>query len=214
MLDLGYLVYFIGLPLLGTLIALYFAFSAHKKVANAIMHEKDSELRIRGGRMKLMVMMMLPFTAVIFGFAGFILLSKPSRILEESIITAIGINIGLAGLFCALGEGAIMHGAAKDMIKKPENFGKHLVPMTNCEISLIFAFVVLFLSLDSTASIGQITTANYIMAIASVGGLVSGVLVAMVEPTRFTRRLYLSLISAIAGVIGFVIAYGTLANLF
>lgn len=201
---------FVALPAAGVAAAALLTYRAYSDEVEAVRGECSEEKLIRS-RALVMNYLTLPVTVVLFGLVGFMMFYRHDPPLSESVASAVGLNIGLAGLFTSLGEGLVGRAAARDCVKRPENFGRNIIFVMLCEPAVLFALIVMFLTLGNTsAPTDKLVTANYIMAALSFGGLVSGFLGAPgvgLEPRLIGKRIALASLGTTISLPGLLAAF-------
>lgn len=156
---------------------------------------------------RVLTFVVLPTTGPIFGFTLYYLAVQAYPSLADDAVIAIGTCFGMAGLFTALGQGILARVAARDIVRRPESFAKHLVAIVYFEPAVIFAFVIAYLSMSADPPPANLALANYIMGVSSVGALISALLSANVDALQMRRRMIRMLVGVALALAGFLAAY-------
>jgi len=156
---------------------------------------------------RVLIFVVLPTTGPIFGFALYYLAVQAYPSLAGDAVIAIGTCFGMAGLFTALGQGILARVAARDIVRNPANFGRHVVVIAQCEAVVVLAFAIAYLSMSADPPPAGLAMANYIMGVSSIGAVVSGLLVANVDPARMPRRIVRGMAGTGLALVGFLAAF-------
>jgi F0F1-type ATP synthase membrane subunit c/vacuolar-type H+-ATPase subunit K len=151
---------------------------------------------------------LVTFTSALLAFVSWILYSygNAGKAPAGDVVTSAGINMGLAGLFTALGQAAVGQSHAKDVLIDGKNFGRQLISIINCEAPILFSFIVAFISYAGSSSHSNIPLANLVMAAFSVTALAYGLLSARIPPKEFRRRLGLGAVPGYVAFAGLLLA--------
>jgi F0F1-type ATP synthase membrane subunit c/vacuolar-type H+-ATPase subunit K len=198
---------FILLPAIGTLVAALLAWRAFRDARDEAGIPAAPAGQPDRAMGQVLPLIAITATGPVFGMALFLIARMADPPLADNAFIAIGTCIGLAGLFTALGQGMIARVAARDIVRAPANFARHLVTVAQCEPGVIFAFALAFLSIQATPPPANLAMADYIMGVSSIGAVVSGLLSANVDPLQMGRRTVRSAVGMALALAGFLAAY-------
>jgi F0F1-type ATP synthase membrane subunit c/vacuolar-type H+-ATPase subunit K len=177
-----------------------------------IDHLPDYERTVRSVKVKLFTFLEILATPIIFGGVGFYLYFNSSNDINDNVFLAAGLNIGLAGFFMTIGSSLIIKQAMKDLVHNQKLFGKYMVMSVLPLTTVVFAYAVIFLSLGATdVSDTNLINANVIMAVCSIGGLVTAMIMTTVnklpmKEKEFGRIISFGTIGDVIAIMGFTIA--------
>ncbi len=197
---------FILLPALGCGIAALLAWRAFRDARLEFGIPEPRPGQPDRGKMQLLVMVQMTVASPIFGFVCYILVGMAVTPPADDAVLAMGVCIGLSGLFTALGQGTIARAAARDLARNPRNFGRHVIAVLQCEPVMLLAFVVFMLSVSATPAPAGLAAANYIMGGSSVGAVVSGILAANIDPSQMAKRVVRGAMGTLPALLGFLAA--------
>jgi F0F1-type ATP synthase membrane subunit c/vacuolar-type H+-ATPase subunit K len=176
--------------------------SALGKIADP---EKKEELNteLRG---KILVTIQLPSTVIVFALAAFILASREH--ISDELFVAVCFNMGFSGMIVALAEGLLVKVDAARVVENPEHWGKSIVNLIVFELAAVFSVAIAIGSMGVNGGTAtSMVEANYIIAIASLGTLVSFGLMQRADMEDLGKRFLMASPGMLVTLIGFLWAY-------
>jgi F0F1-type ATP synthase membrane subunit c/vacuolar-type H+-ATPase subunit K len=182
----------------GALFAFLMGLRTLDQESKKIDHLPDYERTVRSVKVKLFTFLEILATPIIFGGVGFYLYFNSSNDINDNVFLAAGLNIGLAGFFMTIGSSLIIKQAMKDLVHNQKLFGKYMVLSVLPLTTVVFAYAVIFLSLGATdVSDTNLINANVIMAVCSIGGLVTAMIMTTVNKLPMKEKEFGRIISLI-----------------
>jgi F0F1-type ATP synthase membrane subunit c/vacuolar-type H+-ATPase subunit K len=196
----------LGLSSVGFAVSAVVMWLAYRSAMDKIPDPEKREKLKTELRGKILVTIQLPSTVIVFALAAFMIASRGD--ISDELFVAVCFNMGFSGMIVALAEGLLVKVDALRVVENPEHWGKSIVNLVTFELAAVFSVAIAFGSMmanGGTAS--SLVQANYIIAIASLGTLVSLALMPRADLEDVGKRFLMAAPGMLVTLIGFLWAY-------
>lgn len=195
----------VGLSGLGVAIAMTATLTSYASELNEILDEKKKENVKADFQKKIMIYGVMYGTAPLFAFA--ILFMIAWKDLPDDLFIAICLNIGISGMLMCLAEGYYVRANMKAALEDHTLWSKSIVGLAFFEIPLMWSFAIAFLTMPGFEGyVVQYVQANIVIAVASIGSLISAALMLRVDLKDLRKRTLTGLPGIIVSMMGLVLA--------
>ena len=196
----------LGLSSIGFALSAIVMWWAYRSALGKVTDPEKKEKLNTELRGKILVTIQLPSTVIVFALAAFMLASRGD--ISDELFVSVCFNMGFSGMIVALAEGLLVKVDAARVVENPEHWGKSIVNLIVFELAAVFSVAIAIGSMGVNGGTPtSLVEANYIIAIASLGTLVSFGLMQRADMEDLGKRFLMAAPGMLVTFIGFLWAY-------